>query len=695
MPKSEQETVHTPGDVQAAGSQYNEKRNKPKPPKGLQTLELRANQNSRICRNANDSEVAPLVKDSKQTDFTAYLRFDEHGMILPHSILGSLDDFRSYLERKGETDLLKKIPKTLWDPTSEAPRPSRDTIGRGRVLDQRSTQSNALQRWDEHMTYTRRKQEELSHSLNRPVETLLMNQAKHFRETQEQKEHLNRVMQFTHSGYGYHQGSEFWSLPQHYSDELSGIRDTLTQTERGQKKPITYVGHPNSIQMEMGILSSETERPASRSWAQSAYLEEKSHELRDILKDMDIRKPDFSELEVIGTRIPLSSLSEPQSLLLQKEEEKKKENEMTKEQLETLAETDDVPFKALPGPALRIRDQLARWTGNQTFHEGEVGISTCVVFESQTGQVVSTNLELQNEGSVILPSETQRVEFIFKSEEPGYWTELWQLNTHPLLLQGASIQVRLSGTAIHVEETADLRCFIEKKLENAVVEKQLRSIVQDIVEGVQTPKRPSSPAELYITEQQLFNNKNPKAVLSLPDGEPIKEDSLHPQLSEPLDVNHHLLTTAITVRPLWTKLLDSMADEAMRLKDGMGLPEKETWDDMATQSPTDDKIHDKLEPTAKEDKSGSKSKDTRKSKGWSPTAGRLLEEERKEQGKHPDSVADISSKRTMQIQSVDSETILTYKTILHKKVYALVEDFLDNLCDLMDDRDLQSENCCA
>lgn len=40
--------------------------------------------------------------------------------------------------------------------------------------------------------------------LDRPVENLLMNQANHFRETQEQREFLNQVMPFIHSGYVWH-----------------------------------------------------------------------------------------------------------------------------------------------------------------------------------------------------------------------------------------------------------------------------------------------------------------------------------------------------------------------------------------------------------------------------------------------------------------------------------------------------------
>lgn len=51
---------------------------------------------------------------------------------------------------------------------------------------------------------------------------------------------------------GYRVGSEFWSLPQHYGDEMSGIAATLTQTEQGKQKPVTHVAQPRSIRQESG-----------------------------------------------------------------------------------------------------------------------------------------------------------------------------------------------------------------------------------------------------------------------------------------------------------------------------------------------------------------------------------------------------------------------------------------------------------
>lgn len=54
----------------------------------------------------------------------------------------------------------------------------------------------------------------------------------------------------------------------------------------------------------------------------------------------------------------------------------------------------------------------------------------------------------------------------------------------------------------------------QTKLEKIVMLKLCRSIVYEVLQGVHTPERPSSPAELYITEDQEFLSKNPKVTLT-------------------------------------------------------------------------------------------------------------------------------------------------------------------------------------
>lgn len=47
-------------------------------------------------------------------------------------------------------------------------------------------------------------------------------------------------------------GDEFWSYPQRYGDEMSGIETTLTQREKGRWEPVTHVGQPRRICQESG-----------------------------------------------------------------------------------------------------------------------------------------------------------------------------------------------------------------------------------------------------------------------------------------------------------------------------------------------------------------------------------------------------------------------------------------------------------
>lgn len=62
---------------------------------------------------------------------------------------------------------------------------------------------------------------------------------------------------------------------------------------------------------------------------------------------------------------------------------------------------------------------------------------------------------------VMLPGETRKFSFIFKSESAGIFSESWEFRTHPLLLGGALLQVTLWGIAVYEDIFADLREKLE------------------------------------------------------------------------------------------------------------------------------------------------------------------------------------------------------------------------------------------
>ncbi|XP_026158941.1 MYCBP-associated protein isoform X2 [Mastacembelus armatus] len=723
----------------------------PKPPKGYQKPVLMA------C--VDKAQPADDVKNSKNLDpdsaplaYTVLegIRFDHKGMVLPHSILGNLEDFRSFLEANGETELVKRLPKSKSYPAPEAPESHQsEVVKSGIPSGNRNIQGNALQHWHTHMKQRRRQQDILSDLFNRPVENLLMNQANHYRKTQEQREFLSQVMPHIHYGYGYSVGSEFWSIPQHYGDEMSGIAATLTQTEQGKREPVTHVGQPSSILQESGILRAETLRPTSRTWDQSAYLQHQREELRKVLRDIDTKKPDINGLEVIGSGKPFASVAVCCSPLLEKEEEKE-QKEMNTENLDPLPQYGDVHSGALLIPALRFCGQLATWTGNSTFQQGEVGINATILFEAATEEGASSHLELHNNGStaifyrwqqvnvprtfpklqskkkrpyfnfnspsgVILPGDTQQVELIFKSEDSGIKTEIWKLNTHPVLLQGASMQVTLKAVAIYPDKTADQKHLLELQYFNQPVE-DLKRLWEEVNPGCTWDLSVDTLRQVILSlpEQKSAQDTKEKSLTQL--------NSLLLQLSEPCVLKHHPLTAAAIGQQLWKKLLDRMAGEAMWLRNLLGLPETKTWIDKKedflisdTDLPDDTNkgknSENKGGTSAKEERSGAKSGLRDESK--SATTDKSVEESKKKgkkrdemgkgkakekQGKESVSLTDAHPESNQSAvinqpppddQNVAPEVMNIYRRFLHRKVYALMEDLVDTLCDLLDERDEQ------
>ncbi|KAM8843737.1 MYCBP-associated protein [Synchiropus picturatus] len=664
-----------------------------------------------------------LVHNSPPNNYSGPtgFQFDKKGMVLPHSILGNVEDFKSYLEARGETELLKRMPISNTDASTTIPVIPLESPEE-MPSDSRNTQSNALKHWSTAMRRRKKQAFSLSDQLKRPVEYLLMNQTNDYRDVQEQKEVLNQVMPLIHHGYGYHVGSEFWSLPQRFGDEMTGITSTLTLRDQGKREPVMFIGQSTNMRIESGNIYTECVRRATRTWTQSLYLQEKREEIAEVLHDFEFRKPDMSGLEVIGSNKPTVFVEVTRSPFLEEEKEKKEDSEIKEENIDHLSSfSDDRPVI----PALRFCGQLASWTGNSPIHQGKVGINATIIFEAAARENAVSYVDLRNEGNtaiffswqqlllpqsfsnlkpqtksphfffdsasgVILPGSSEQIEFVFKSQSPGIKTEQWQLNTHPVLLQGAALQVTLRGVSLYHDSTVDERQLLEKNLEKSVTVNMCKSIMYDILMGIHTPERPSSPADLYITEEEDFLNKNPKlqyrdqpvedlkklwhevnptvtwdlsvdtlreGVLSLPEHGTYewtitrekgleKLNTLLIKLSEPLPRNNHL--TAVEMgKHLWGILFDSLAAEAVWLKQLLGLPERNTW--MQSETEQDTKKKDKKK---KEDpKKGAKEK--------------------------PEE----------QIVT-DPEMIVIYKRLLRQKVYSMIEELVDNLCSLMDEREI-------
>ncbi|KAL8163312.1 UNVERIFIED_CONTAM: hypothetical protein K2H54_017156 [Gekko kuhli] len=139
--------------------------------------------------------------------------------------------------------------------------------------------------------------------------------------------------------------------------------------------------------------------------------------------------------------------------------------------------------------------QPARWINNSS-HQGEIGIAARVTFEILVG--------------VILPGETRKFSFIFKSLNAGIFSETWEFGTHPVLLGGAVLQVTLWGIAVYEDKTSGLRENLQQEIKAREIAVIVEENLKDLLRRVRTPPLTPSPMDAYVSEEELFHTMNPE-----------------------------------------------------------------------------------------------------------------------------------------------------------------------------------------
>ncbi|KAM8992101.1 MYCBP-associated protein isoform 2-T2 [Ara ararauna] len=458
--------------------------------------------------------------------------------ILPHHILGSLQEFRMEALARGNTRLADLIEASHPDVTAAALKEKHGGEKKKKVHQTSPEEHKALQNWYHHMAIRKMQEKYIGEVLQRPENELLMSISEGYRQIQEERDLIDRTLPALLPGKGYRKGSEFWSQPERIGSELTGLTMTLTQSERGYPEPVTHVGKPHTVQMETG-LKPPKRIPFHLTWDKSLFLKHRRQELKSILEELDFYKPDLDGLEVIGKGRPFTSVStEPIPCLITSEES---------ETSESLSDSlSDHPFAApedILGPSLVFCGQPARWINCSTCRD-LTGIAARLTFETSAGEKAESPLTVSNNGTaaiwynwmrlphkipsrerkgkrmqcfyfdtrpgVILPGETRKFSFIFKSERVGIFSEAWEFRTHPLLLAGAVLQVTLWGIAVSEDKLADLREKLESDLAAqegaAIVEESIR----ELLGRIRTPERAPSPVDAYVTEEELFHRKNPE-----------------------------------------------------------------------------------------------------------------------------------------------------------------------------------------
>ncbi|GFO47747.1 mycbp-associated protein-like isoform x1 [Plakobranchus ocellatus] len=110
---------------------------------------------------------------------------------------------------------------------------------------------------------------------------------------------------------------------------------------------------------------------------------------------------------------------------------------------------------------------------------------------------------------VILPGETLRFPFVFKSPNAGVFSEQWNLETRPVVCGGAALLVTLRGVALQEDKFKDQREKLERELVQRQAQQVVGHILYEVVSGIRTPDRARSPVDAYVTEEEIFRRNNP------------------------------------------------------------------------------------------------------------------------------------------------------------------------------------------
>nr|XP_048302890.1 MYCBP-associated protein isoform X1 [Myodes glareolus] len=472
-----------------------------------------------------------------------YLSSDQ---ILPHQILGSLQDFKRIAVARGNTQLAKLIHiqpclMTLIS-AKEEPKPKAPKEEK-RPPWAPPLQHNFLKNWRRHIALWKKQQQVLSEHLKKPTSELLMHAGESYRRIQEERELIDRALPTQHDGKGFKAANWFWSPLEYLGDEVTGLLMTKTKTQRGLEEPITHIRKPHSIQVETG-LPAQKDAWYRYTWDRSLFLVYRRKELQSIMAELDFSQQDIDGLEVVGRGKPFSSVTVEVEEHSPREKSLRSSSEDTMF-LDSLTNFSDMAPLPILGPSLLFCGKPACWIrGSNPKDKKNIGIAVRLTFETLEGEKTSSELTVVNNGTVaiwydwrrrphtdffqdlkrnrtqrfyfnnregvILPGETKHFTFFFKSLNAGIFRESWEFGTHPTLLGGAVLQVTLHAISLTQDLFMEERKLLESKLAAHEAVTIAQSVLQELLRGISTPERAPSPVDAYLTEEDLFHYRNPR-----------------------------------------------------------------------------------------------------------------------------------------------------------------------------------------
>lgn len=453
-------------------------------------------------------------------------RFTDHGKFIPHSILGSLEDFRREAKRRGENLHLLKTHSSAGD----LPKTSK-----------KLKVCNSLKKWNTRIDEWNKAQNYLSSKLHRPVEDLLMRTANVYPAWVDSRVETGQALKATVSGYGEKRvNSQFWKQHINFGqDDDTAIWSTLKHSETGDCCPKEFRQVPDLINLEKDKGKIIPERSYKHYYTD--YLNQQRENVKDVIHILNPHHPDLADLMVQGK-------GQSQKTSVPSFQEETSQGHITLHRPVSIAIFRDLDprscsssseYDSFKGPALAIGQHILTWK-NLT---GENPIRPLTLtFRSRLGQIQIKKIPMMNYGStqlryywekvpvenpfgfvkrrlqqyyfftedgILPPCGDIQLPVMFKSDFPGNFKERWKLKTRPVLCGGADILINFKAIAsepiIHPDHVAE----IEKKFMQKEIAYIVNSSIQNITSRVVTPARLLSPIVTYLSPEEEFSQSYP------------------------------------------------------------------------------------------------------------------------------------------------------------------------------------------
>ncbi|XP_032667159.1 MYCBP-associated protein-like [Odontomachus brunneus] len=326
----------------------------------------------------------------------------------------------------------------------------------------------------------------------------------------------------------YRGGPEFWRtaelLPDRGDDSLPEVSLTFTRKQLNLPPDLTRIGLPDLTAKERDLVGLKIKEEP---WRRDEYLKTRKLELAREISLLLPKEPEIAALAVRGRafrkkkprpRIPLISITKP-------------------DEEESCEDVDQTTI-------LKIQDREFIWRKCSCGTEATdaEAIMWSVTFESKIDERVEKEISLENRGSrvilyhwrdsscrltgatirkrsspfffnktrgLVLPGQFARIKVWYRSRVHGVSTECWRLVTEPRLSPSEFV-FRFWGCAVDGDtESTDDRA-IDEYLDRRVRDSIVRSIVEEVVAGVEHSQPPEPVYKTLFLESDLFSSLNPR-----------------------------------------------------------------------------------------------------------------------------------------------------------------------------------------